>query len=127
LLNVLDRTPRPSSLLAASHSLLKPDGLLLLATPLPFRPFYFTANHDTGKDAPKYKDPKYGKPLETLLTLRSSNSWDEQAESFLSSVLPENGFRPVAFTRLPYISGGDFFDDYVALDDLVVVAEKIEK
>jgi len=59
LLNVLDRTPLPNSLLKAANSLLKPGGKLLVATPLPFRPFYFTANHDVPAErAALHRDPK---------------------------------------------------------------------
>jgi hypothetical protein len=45
----------------------------------------------------------------------------------LEKALPALGLAPVAFSRLPYVSGGDYFkpEGYV-LDDLVVVARKIE-
>jgi SAM-dependent methyltransferase len=41
VLNVLDRAPAPRALLEAAHDMLRPGGWLLLATPLPFRPFYY--------------------------------------------------------------------------------------
>lgn len=136
MLNVLDRTPRPRSLLSAAHGFLEPGGKLLLATPLPFRPFFFTANHRlVGGKVPRWHmNSKYGQPLESLDLPAVVGGkfeddadgavWDLQAEAVLSEVLPEAGFKPLAFTRLPYVSGGDFFNEYFALDDLVLLAEK---
>lgn len=121
MLNVIDRTPKPNSLLLAAHSMLNKNGLLLLATPLPFRPFYFTNDfkfHNTRR--------KYGQPLETIPGLSKIGLWDEQAEILLKKVLPENGFEPVVFARLPYVSGGDYFTNYTALDDILVVSRKVE-
>jgi 2-polyprenyl-3-methyl-5-hydroxy-6-metoxy-1,4-benzoquinol methylase len=151
LLNVIDRTPRPLSMLHASRELMSPDGLLLLATPLPFRPFYFTSNHPSAatsspaeslntspalphsihpagsrKSSSSSSSPKYGKPLE-VIRLPENVSWEDQAASLIHEVLPTAGFRVVAFSRLPYISGGDFFKEYTALDDIILVAEKEQR
>jgi 2-polyprenyl-3-methyl-5-hydroxy-6-metoxy-1,4-benzoquinol methylase len=141
LLNVMDRTPRPVSLLRAARELLSPKGLLLLATPLPFRPFYFTSNHSSAPAGAgggnvnsnlnlsssgrgtQSKYGKYGKPLE-IIELPERASWEEQVSVLIQRVLPDNGFKPLAFTRLPYVSGGDFFKEFTALDDVVIVAEK---
>jgi 2-polyprenyl-3-methyl-5-hydroxy-6-metoxy-1,4-benzoquinol methylase len=66
ILNIIDRTPRSATLLKAAHSMLSPDGLLLIATPLLFRPFYFTADHKITAVTDKRKPEKYGKLLETF-------------------------------------------------------------
>jgi hypothetical protein len=73
-----DRTPRPLSLLRAAHRLLKPNGHVLLATPLPFRPFFFAANHK-GAQVTGYATKRHGKPVESL-ALREGGSWDEQCQ-----------------------------------------------
>ena len=44
-----------------------------------------------------------------------------QATHFVDSVLPSHGFEPLAFTRLPYISAGDAFSSYLALESVVVL------
>ena len=121
-LNVIDRTPKPVTLLLAAHNMLKHNGLLLVATPLPFRPFYFTNDHK-GHSTSTGHQRKHGQPLESL-GLTKTGSWDEQAETFMSHVLPSRGFTPLAFSRVPYVSGGDFFKPYTALDDIVVIARK---
>ena len=41
MFNVLDRSPRPACLLRAARALLRPGGHLLIASPLPYRPFFF--------------------------------------------------------------------------------------
>ena len=121
-LNVIDRTPKPVTLLLAAHTMLKPDGLLLVATPLPFRPFYFTNDHK-GHSRSSSHQRKHGQPLESL-GLTKTGTWDDQAETFLTNVLPSRGFTPLAFSRVPYVSGGDFFKPFTALDDIVVIARK---
>ena len=122
LLNVIDRTPKPVTLLRAAYSMLKHDGLLLVATPLPFRPFYFTNDHK-GHSKPSGHQRKHGQPLESL-GLTKTGTWDDQAQTLLTQILPTRGFTPLAFSRVPYVSGGDFFKPYTALDDIVVIARK---
>jgi len=47
-----------------------------------------------------------------------------QATHFVDSVLPSHGFEPLAFTRLPYISAGDAFSSYLALESVVVLVQR---
>jgi len=145
MLNVIDRTPRPSSLLSAVHSLLKPNGMILIATPLPFRPFYFTSDHmdkknttdnmnnkkkissinDKNKNILDYNTKnRQEKPIENFC-LSPNDCWEKQAEIFITEILPKHGFRCTGFSRLPYISAGDFFTECWILDDIVLTAEKI--
>ena len=120
LLNVIDRTPRPISLLRAAHSLLRPHGLLLLATPLPLQPFYFTHDHKISKSNSK----KFGKPSESL-DLLPSNTWEDQATELIEKVIPKMNFVPIAYSRLPYVSGGDYYKSCTVLDDIIILAKKI--
>jgi 2-polyprenyl-3-methyl-5-hydroxy-6-metoxy-1,4-benzoquinol methylase len=162
MLNVIDRTPRPSSLLSAVHSLLKPNGMILIATPLPFRPFYFTSDHMDKinvNDNTNYEEKRnykissnvndninnmyskkidenknntidnniknrQEKPIEDFC-FSTDDCWEKQAEIFITEILPKHGFRCTGFSRLPYISAGDFFTECWILDDIVLTAEKI--
>jgi hypothetical protein len=126
MLNVIDRTPKPLSLLHAAHSMLNENGMLLLATPLPCRPFYFTNDFKSHNNT-RSKQSRYGQPSEAIAGLSKTGMWDEQAECLLRKVLPASGFEPLVFARLPYVSGGDFFKDHTKLDDIVVVARKGKK
>ena len=122
MLNVIDRTPRPATLLKAAWTLLDDDGYLLLATPLPFRPFYFTADHANASPSSS-STRKHAQPLESL-GLSKDGKWEDQAEKLLAQVLPEHRFEPLAFARLPYVSAGDFFKPKTELDDIVLIARK---
>jgi len=91
------------------------------ATPLPFRPFYFTADHVSPASSPK-QNSKRGKPLQTISL--PDDSFDAAAHTLITEILPKHNFEVVAFSRLPYISGGDFFDPYTSLDDIILCARK---
>jgi 2-polyprenyl-3-methyl-5-hydroxy-6-metoxy-1,4-benzoquinol methylase len=125
LFNVLDRTSMPVSLLKGVHSLLKTDGLVIIASPLPFRPFYFATKADRKDDILPFIGSKYRKPKESLNMPILETDWDTQAEHFLEKVLPANNFKPLAFSRIPYVSAGDFFVSHSVLDDIIVVARKM--
>ena len=84
MLNVIDRTPRPATLFKAASTLLEDGGYLLLATPLPFRPFYFTADHATASPSLSSRR-KHAQPLESL-GLSKDGKWEDQAEKLLSQV-----------------------------------------
>jgi SAM-dependent methyltransferase len=109
LSNVVDRAPRPRSLLASVVRHLPPGGLLLLATPLPYAPFFY--------DGPVTRDP-----IERLNV--TAEGWEEAANELWRNELAPLGLTLRALTRLPYLSGGDVqFPAYV-LDDAVLVCEK---
>eukprot|EP00747_Dinoflagellata_sp_TGD_P198765 gnl/TRDRNA2_/TRDRNA2_71854_c0_seq1.p2 gnl/TRDRNA2_/TRDRNA2_71854_c0~~gnl/TRDRNA2_/TRDRNA2_71854_c0_seq1.p2 ORF type:complete len:183 (-),score=31.70 gnl/TRDRNA2_/TRDRNA2_71854_c0_seq1:58-606(-) len=135
LLNVLDRCASPRRLLSAVHRLLAAPpgcssrsaagGLLLLATPLPFRPAYFG-----------WSTWFSGRPLEGLGLTSSSKSttasdmasdiaFAEHSLQLLEDVLPAAGFEPVAVSRVPYLSAGDAFNPFWELDDLIVLARRV--
>jgi len=52
---------------------------------------------------------------------KDDEEWGTHAQALLERVLPAHGFRPVAFSRLPYISAGDADADLAFLDDLLVL------
>jgi 2-polyprenyl-3-methyl-5-hydroxy-6-metoxy-1,4-benzoquinol methylase len=132
MLNVLDRTSKPASLLHAANKLLHQGGFVLIASPLPFRPFYFKSPSTSSSTIAALfnQSNKFGRPLESLAfpivrIIDHNDAWELQAKHFLDNVLPEHGFgEVVAFSRIPYVSGGDFFSSCTVLDDILVLAKK---
>lgn len=109
LLNVLDRCEMPATLLRVALSKLKQNGLLLIATPLPFHGHVSATVY--GGD----------KQHETLFA--STGTWEGDANTFFSAVLAPFGLSVERFTRLPYMSNGQH-GPYV-LDDFVVVCKRV--
>jgi SAM-dependent methyltransferase len=109
LLNVIDRTDKPRSLLAAVARRLPPRGLLLLATPLPYAPFFYDGSLTR-------------EPLEKLRI--ESDVFEEAVRELCRNELAPLGIRPKALTRLPYLSGGDARYPAYVLDDALLVCEK---
>jgi SAM-dependent methyltransferase len=109
LCNVIDRSDKPRSLLAAVARRLAPGGLLLLATPLPYSPFVYAG----------------------AITREPSEKLKIDSESFEDAVVElwRNELAPLdlelrALTRLPYLSGGDAHYPAYVLDDAVLVCSK---
>ncbi|CAJ1398686.1 unnamed protein product [Effrenium voratum] len=92
LVNVLDRCDRPLSLLQDLKRRLKPDGRLLLAVVLPFKPF---VEHGIFKLQPTER-----------LSLDRSATWESAVEE-LWQLLQSLGFKLEALTRVPYLCKGD--------------------
>jgi SAM-dependent methyltransferase len=109
LLNVIDRASKPRSLLASVARRLPQGGLLLLATPLPYDPFY-------------YAGPATLAPEEKL-EIRAERFEDATLELWQNELAPL-GFELRALTRVPYLSGGDAQHPAYVLDDVVLVCEK---
>jgi SAM-dependent methyltransferase len=109
LLNVIDRASKPRSLLAHIARRLPQGGLLLLATPLPYDPFY-------------YSGPATHAPEEKLDV--TAERWEDATLELWQKELAPLGFEPRALTRLPYLSGGDAQHPAYVLDDVVLVCEK---
>ena len=110
LLNVIDRASKPRSLLAGVARRLPPGGLLLLATPLPYDPFY-------------YAGPATLAPEEKLDV--TAERWEDATLELWQNELAPLGFELRALTRLPYLSGGDAQHPAYVLDDVVLVCEKV--
>jgi SAM-dependent methyltransferase len=105
-LNVLDRCPYPLTLLERAVGALIPDGYLIVALPLPSRPFYF--------DGPSTLAPQQRLACER-------ESWEDGAQALVQSVLEPRGLHISALCRAPYLSGGDADQALYELDDVVVV------
>jgi hypothetical protein len=85
------------------------DGVIVLATPLPFRPCYY--------DGPATLAPREGIDV-------PGSTWEERVGSFVDVVLGPLGLDVLALTRAPYISGGDGARSLYVLDDLVIVCRR---
>jgi SAM-dependent methyltransferase len=109
LFNVIDRCPRPRSLLDTLHDALTADGQLLLATPLPYQPFY-------------YRGASGRRPLEALP--QNAPTWEEGVVRLAEEFLELSGFEVVSVSRCPYLSGGDRHSGLYVLDDAVFLCSK---
>lgn len=92
LLNVLDRTDRPASLLRQCRRAMTDTTTLLLSTPLPYRPH---AYHGA-----RVKEPAERLPVVGL-------EFSDALMRLTQDVLLPVGLTPSRLTRVPYISGGD--------------------
>ncbi len=106
--NVLDRCPKPGSLLDAIRGVLSPNGRLLLSVPLPYEPMYYSGARTLD-------------PLEPLDV--AGSNWAACARDLCARVLPARGFSPTLLSRAPYLSGGDSRRAAYALDTAVVIAK----
>jgi len=109
LLNVLDRTARPLSLLRAVAGGLAPHGSLIAALPLPYDPAAYVGPHPV-------------EPLERLPI--EAGDWELEATSFVEGALEPLGFTVTAISRVPYLTGGDRHTPVGVLDDVLVVVER---
>lgn len=105
-LNVLDRTARPRTLLHRLGEVLAPGGALVLALPLPYDPLVY----DGGATVP---------PEEPLAI--EGGSWEAALTRLVERELRPNGWQVSAFSRAPYLSGGDARRSLYLLDDAVLV------
>lgn len=108
-LNVLDRCAQPLTLLERLHTMLKPDGILVIALVLPYKPSY-------------YKGATITMPNEQLAV--TSHVWEEAAVQFVTHVLEPKRWSVRTLSRVPYLSGGDRRQPFYELDDLIVVCIK---
>jgi SAM-dependent methyltransferase len=109
LLNVLDRTELPLTLLEQIRRGMSDTTQLLLSIPLPYRPH-------------SYRGAMSREPVERL-PIVGSNFSDALLRLVQQLLLPL-GFSIARMTRLPYVSGGDAEVAMTALDAAVVVCRK---
>lgn len=109
LLNVIDRTTRPRALLGAITRQLPSGGTLILSTPLPYAPFYYAGSVTRA-------------PEEQLQI--KAEGWEEQLGELWRFELAPLGLTLDAFTRVPYLSGGDARHPAYVLDAAVLVCRK---
>lgn len=106
LLNVLDRTDRPLTLLARTRNLVREDGCVLLASPFPLRPHVHVGPATVDPDEP--------------LPQRAS-SWEESVTSFVRDTLEPVGLEVRVLTRVPYLCRGPRRQPVLSHDDAILV------
>lgn len=105
LLNVIDRTSRPRTLLRTIAAHLHPGGILLLSTPLPFEPVVYHGGTT--------RAPAEALDIETQV-------WEDAVLELWRAELAPLGFELGALTRTPYLSGGDALQPAYVLDAAVL-------
>lgn len=106
-LNLLDRCEYPLSILEQLKQSLMPDGQIVIALVLPYKPYVESGGSCDHK-------PRQFLPL-------SGNSFEEQVNSMMGDVLEPMGFTVERWTRLPYLCEGDLSQSYYWLNDAVFV------
>jgi SAM-dependent methyltransferase len=106
LLNVIDRTPRPLSLLERLSGLLAPGGRLVLAVPLPLSPHVHVG--------PMTVDPEERLPVDRM-------SWEAGASTLLEAVFEPLGWDVTGLSRVPYLCRGEAGRPVHVLDDAIFV------
>lgn len=104
VLNVLDRTPRPRSLLAHARDALAPSGQLVVSVPLPLRPIVY--------DGPRTLAPEESLP-------DACEGFEQGVTSLARDVLEPARLSVQRWTRLPYVSQGDSRQPFYVLDAVV--------
>jgi 2-polyprenyl-3-methyl-5-hydroxy-6-metoxy-1,4-benzoquinol methylase len=104
-MNVLDRCTHPQKLMSQLHARLDdaPHSRLVMAVVLPWRPT----------------------PQQETVSIRG-RTWEDYLNSLLQFV-ETCGFQVESFSRVPYLSQGDFSQDLYVLDDALLVLSKIPK
>ncbi|MCC6216596.1 MAG: methyltransferase domain-containing protein [Polyangiaceae bacterium] len=107
LLNVIDRTARPRTLLERARHGLAPGGSLVVSVPLPYRPHWY--------DGGRTHDPLERLPID-------GPTWEIGATALVEGVLEPLGLEPGPFTRAPYLSAGDRRRELYVLDTVIATA-----
>lgn len=110
LLNVIDRTSRPLSLLERARDLIAPNGRVIVAVPLPLRPHVHVGARTI--------DPDEQLPIE-------AEDFETALAALISRVLLPAGLTVERFTRAPYLSRGDTRQPIYVLDDAILVCRRI--
>jgi SAM-dependent methyltransferase len=110
LLHVLDRAPRPLTLLERACALVATGGRLLVAVPLPISAHVHVAGGTV--DA------------EELLPTDDVTDWESAVAALVARVLAPLELRVERLTRVPYLSRGDADTRSHVLDDAVLVLRR---
>ncbi|MDH5491438.1 MAG: methyltransferase-like protein 9 [Myxococcales bacterium] len=113
LLNVLDRTSFPLTLLGAALGRLEPGGLLLVAVPLPLRP-HVHVGADTADPEELLPRPAPGQ----------ASSWEASASLLHEGLFAPAGLELLALSRAPYLSRGGRARPVSALDGSIFAYRK---
>lgn len=109
LLNVVDRTSKPFTLLERAVARLAPGGRLVVAVPLPLSPHVHVGSGTV--------DPDELLPIDR-------GSFEAAANTLLEFAFAPLGLDVTAFARVPYLSRGDARTPVYSLDDAVFVLRK---
>ncbi len=109
LLNVIDRTDRPLTLLERASERVASGGHLLIATPLPARPHVQRAGGTADPDEWLHAD---------------GESFEAALETLVTRVLGPRGLVVVRWTRAPYVSSGDADAERYEHDDALLVCAR---
>lgn len=134
-LNLLDRCDEPFTLLKKIKSALKPNGLLIVALVLPFKPFVEYNKDNKPKEnllnlkhlkPLKKKDSACTNDMTSVLNQPIYNGKMLNKINFQINYLTEEVFEPIGFellkiTRLPYLCEGNMQQSYYYLHDYVFV------
>ncbi len=132
-LNLLDRCDTPIGLLKQIKTALKPNGLLIVALVLPFKPFveYNKDNKPTEDLLKGLKNETtcYQEPVTagaSVLRQHNNNGKMMNRINFQIDFLIENIFEPLGFdllrfTRLPYLCEGNMEQSFYYLHDYVFI------
>lgn len=151
-LNLLDRCDQPISMLKKMKNSLVPNGLLVVALVLPFRPFveYNKDNRPTEKLFDNYCEMNKSKigssSIVTSQVTSSSASTEETASTsntcekvhkcqmsklncqithLVENIFKPNGLELVKFTKLPYLCEGNLSQSYYYMIDYVFILKSV--
>ncbi len=108
LLHVLDRAPRPRSLLSAAVERMADDGRLLIACPLPVR-----AHVDAG-----------GRTTDPDEWIEADGAFEDALVQLIASLVVPAGLEVERVARTTYLSQGDTRRRFVALDDALLLCRR---
>jgi SAM-dependent methyltransferase len=109
LLNVIDRTPRPYTLLERARDLARPDGRVIVAVPLPISAHVHAGAKTVDADERLPSIPR---------------TWEPAANALAELCFDPLGLRVEALTRAPYLCRGAAERPVVQLDDAVFVLRR---
>jgi SAM-dependent methyltransferase len=109
LLHVLDRAPRPRSLLASARDRMEEGGRMLIACPLPIR-----AHVDRGGGATSDPDE----------WIEADGSFEDALVQLVEGLLVPAGLAVERIARTTYLSQGDARQPFYALDDALVLCRR---
>ncbi|CAD5121941.1 DgyrCDS10402 [Dimorphilus gyrociliatus] len=108
-LNVLDRCDKPATLLSQLKQSLKPNGRLIIALVLPFKPFV---------------EAGFGHRPSEFLRLEGKTFEDQL--TFLSQVFfPNMGFKVHAVSKVPYLCEGGLDTSFYVIEDALFLLSAI--
>jgi SAM-dependent methyltransferase len=112
ILNVIDRSDRPISLLENARNFLKDDGYMIIATPLPIHQVVWTTKAN---------------PVQEHFNLSFNSSFEESLNELCEKVLIPHGLVPTMIGKLPYISKPNYITNLDPYEDAIIVCKKVTR